>query len=59
MHFPSVLTDRVHQPSATVRVVPLYWMGGRVVYLRVAFPCHIARVCEEFVDSETNFWYAP
>ena len=30
------------QPSATVRVAPLYWMCGRVAYLHVAFPCHIA-----------------
>ena len=42
-----VLTDRVHQPLATVRVALLYWMCGRVVYLRVAFLRHIARVCEE------------
>ena len=42
----------VHQPLATVRVAPLYQMCGRVAYLCVAFLCHIAKVCEKFV----NFW---
>ena len=37
MYFQSVLTDKVHQPLATVRVVPLYQMCGRVAYLCVAF----------------------
>ena len=44
--FLSVLTDKVCQPKVRVRVAPLYWMCGRVVYLHVAFPCHIAKVCE-------------
>ena len=46
MYFQSVLTDKVHQPLATVRVVPLYQMCGRVAYLCVAFLPHIAKVCE-------------
>ena len=58
-HFLSVLTDRVCQPSATVRVAPLYWMCGRVAYLHVAFPCHVAKVCEEFVNFEKIFLYEP
>ena len=52
MYFQSVLTDKVHQPLSTVRVVPLYQMCGRVAYLCVAFLPHIAKVCEKFV----NFW---
>ena len=50
---------RVHCPSATVRVLPLWWMCGRVVYLCVAFPCHIAMVCEMFVNFERIFLYEP
>jgi len=37
----------VHRPSAIVRVAPLYQMCGRVAHLHVAFPCHIAKVCEK------------
>ena len=59
MHFLSVLTDRVRQPLATARVAPLYWMCGRVAYLHVAFPCHIAKVCERFVNFERIFLYEP
>ena len=55
----SVLTDRVCWPSAVVRVAPLYQMCGRVVYLHVAFPCHIARVCEKFVNFESFFLDEP
>ncbi len=57
MHFLSVLTDRVHQPLATVRVAPLYQMCGRVAYLHVAFLPHIAKVCEKFVNFEWIFLY--
>ena len=53
------LTDRVHQPLATERVVPLYQMCGRVAYLRVAFLPHIAKVCEKFVNFEWIFLYKP
>ena len=59
MHFLSVLTDRVHWPSATLRVAPLYRMCGRVAYLCVAFPCHIAKVCEKFVNFKKIFLYEP
>ena len=59
MHFLSVLTDRVCWPSATVRVAPLYQMCGRVAYLHVAFPSHIAKVCEKFVNFERIFLYEP
>ena len=59
MHFLSVLTDRVRQLSATVRVAPLYQMCGSVVYIRVAFPRHSAKVCEKFVNFERIFLYAP
>ncbi|MCB4762102.1 MAG: hypothetical protein LGB06_07605 [Sulfurovum sp.] len=38
-HFLSVLTDRVCQPSTTVRVE--MWMCGRFAYLCVAFQRHI------------------
>ena len=60
-HFLSVLTDRVHWPSAIVRVTPLYWMCRRVVYLRVAFLHHIhaANVCEKFVNCEQIFCMNP
>ena len=34
-------------------------MCGRVAYLHVAFPCHIATVCEKFVNSERIFLYEP
>ena len=51
--------DRVRQPSAAVRVVPLYQMGRRVAYLCVAFPCHIAKVHEKFVNFERIFLYEP
>ena len=47
-HAKLVLTDRVHWSSATIRVAPLYWTCGRVAYLRVAFPCHIASIMLEF-----------
>ena len=58
-HFLSVLT--VHWPSAMVRVTPLYWMCGRVVYLGVAFLHHIhaANVCEKFVNCESFFCMNP
>ena len=59
MHFLSVLTDRVRQLSATVRVAPLYQMCGSVVYIRVAFPRHSAKVCEKFVNFERIFLYEP
>ena len=59
MHFLSDLTDRVHQPLATVRVAPLYQMCGRVAYLCVAFLRHIAKVCEKFVNFEWIFRYKP
>ena len=59
MYFQSVLTDKVHQPLATVRVVPLYQMCGRVAYLCVAFLPHIAKVCEKFVNFEWIFLYEP
>ena len=58
-HFLSVLTDRVHQPLTTVRVVPLYQMCGRVAYLRVAVLPHIAKVCEKFMNFERIFLYEP
>ena len=58
-HFLSVLTDRVHQPLATVRVVPLYQMCGRVAYLHVAFLPHIAKVCEKFMNFEWIFCTNP
>ena len=58
-HFLSVLTGRVHQPSATVRVVSLYHLCRRVAFLHVAFPCHIAKVCEKFVNFERIFLYEP
>ena len=54
-HFLSVLTDRVHWPSAIVRVTPLYRMCERVAYLHVAFLLRIAKVCEKFVNSERIF----
>ena len=50
MYFQSVLTDKVHQPLATVRVVSLYQMCSRVAYLCVAFLPHIAKVCEFWID---------
>ena len=59
MHFLSVLTDRVHEPLATVRVAPLYQMCSRVAYLCVAFLPHIAKVCEKFVNFEWIFLYEP
>ena len=42
----------MHWPPAIVRVTPLYWMCGRVVYLCVAFLHHIhaAKVCELWKD---------
>ena len=46
-------------PLATVKVVPLYWVCGRVAYPCVAFPCHIAKVCEKCVNSERIFLYEP
>ena len=49
LHFLSVLTDRMHWPSATLRVAPLYRMCRSVAYLCVAFPCHIAK-------SEWKVW---
>ena len=55
----SVWTDRLRRPLATVRVAPLYWMCEGVTYLRVAFPLHIARVWEKYVDFERNFLYEP
>ena len=55
IHFQSFLTDRVHQPSAILRVAPLYWMCRRVAY----FPCQIAKVCEKFVNFERIFLYKP
>ena len=58
-HFLSVLTDRVHWPSAPVRVAPLYQMCGRVAYLHIAFPCHSAKVCEKFVNFEWIFLDKP
>ena len=59
MHCLSVLTGRVHRPSATVRVAPLYRMCGRVAYLHVAFPCHSAKVCEKIVNFEWIFLDKP
>ena len=58
------VTDRVHWPSAIVRVTPLYWMCERVVYLRVAFlhhydHIHTANVCEKFVNCERICLYEP
>ena len=51
---------RNHQePSATVRVAPLYWMCRCVAYLCVAFPRHIAKVCEKFVNYEEKNLYKP
>ncbi|MCB4781151.1 MAG: hypothetical protein LGB62_08100, partial [Sulfurovum sp.] len=41
LHFLSVFTDRVRQPSTTVMVEPLYRMCGRFAYLCVAFQRHI------------------
>ena len=60
-HFLSVLTDRVHWPSAIVRVTPLYWLCGRVVYLCVALLHHIhaANVCEKCVNCERIFCMNP
>ena len=52
--------DRLNaRPLAIIRVAPLYLMCGRVEYLHVAFPCHIAEVCEKFVNFEWIFLYAP
>ena len=59
IYFQSVLTDRVRQPSDTLRVAPFYWMCGRVAYLCVAFPHHIAKVCEMFVNFERIFLCKP
>ena len=59
MYFKLVLTDKVHQPLSTVRVVPLYQMCGRVAYLCVSFLPHIAKVCEKFVNFEWIFLYEP
>ena len=59
MHLQSVLTDRVRWPSATLSVAPLYRMCGRVLHLCVALPCHIAKVCENFVNFERIFLYEP
>ena len=59
MYFQSDLTDKVHQPLTTVRVVPLYQICGRVAYLCVAFLPHIAKVCEKFVNFEWIFLYEP
>ena len=56
------MTDRVHWPSAIVRVTPLYWLCGRLVYLRVAFLhhyIHAANVCEKFVNCERIFCMNP
>ena len=50
MYFQSVLTDKVYQPLATVRVVPIYQTCGRVAYLCVAFLPHLAKVCEFWMD---------
>ena len=47
MYFQSVLTDKVHQLLATVRVVPLYQMCGRVAYLCAAF----CPILQRFVKS--------
>ena len=49
----------MHQPLATVRVVPLYQLCGRVAYLCVAFLPHIAKVCEKFVNFKWIFLYEP
>ena len=51
----------MHWPSAIIRVTPLYWMCGRVVYLRVAFLHHIhaTNVCEKFVNCERIFCMDP
>ena len=59
MYFQSVLTDKVHQPLATVRVAPLYQMCGRVAYLCVAFLPRIAKVSEKCVNFEWIFLYEP
>ena len=59
MHLQSVLTDRVRWPSATLSIAPLYQMCGRVSHLCVAFPCHVAKVCEKFVSFEWIFLYEP
>ena len=58
-HFLSILTDRVHRPSATARVMPLYQMCRRVAYLRVAFLHHTAKAREKFVNFESNFCMNP
>ena len=54
MYCQSILTDKVHQPLATVRVVPLYQMCGRVAYLCVAFFAPYCKglweVCEFWMD---------
>ena len=34
-------------------------MCGRVSHLCVAFPCHIAKVCEKFVNFKRIFLYEP
>ena len=34
-------------------------MCGRVVYLHVDFPSHIAKVCEKFVNAERIFLHEP
>ena len=46
---------KVHQPSPTVRVAPLYQMCGRVAYLCVAFLPHIAKVREEGCEFWMDF----
>ena len=57
--FCLILNDRVCWPLATVRVAPLYRMCGSVAYLCVAFPHHIAKVCEKLVNFERIFLYEP
>ena len=52
MHFLSVLTDRVHRPSATVRLHPFTGCVEVFPYLHPAFLCHITKVCEKFVNFE-------
>ena len=58
-HFLSVLNDRVCRPLAPVGVAPLHEMCRRVVCLRVASLCHIAKICEKFVNFEKIFLYQP
>ena len=61
-HFLSVLTDKsVSAIGYSKGCTPfgLYQMCGRVAYLHVAFPSHIAKVCEKFVNFERIFLYEP